>query len=74
MNISHIISTADPINGLNITDLKNRPHVVEGGNASDLTIYFETRASLQTCLGIPVEYPKQDMSASLSKPTDNYSS
>jgi len=41
MNRSHITSTTDPINGFNITDLKNRPHVVEGDN--DLTIYFESK-------------------------------
>ena len=74
MSITHIISTTDPINGFNVTDLKNRPHVVEGDNASDLTIYFETGASLQTYLDIPVEYPERDMSTCLSNPTDNYSS
>ena len=26
MKSAHIISTTDPINGFNITDLKNRPH------------------------------------------------
>jgi hypothetical protein len=74
MNISHIISTTDPINGFNVTDLKNRPHVVEGDNANDLTIYFENRVSLQAYLDIPVEYPERDMSTSLNNTTDNYSS
>jgi len=73
MKISHIISTTDPINGFNITDLKNRPHVVEGDNASDLTIYFETKASLQTYLDIPVEYPERELSKTLSNPSDDYS-
>jgi len=73
MNITHIISTTDPINGFNIIDPKNRPHVVEGDDTSDLTIYFETKASLQAYLDIPVEYPEQDMSATLSNSTDNYS-
>ncbi|WP_455207427.1 hypothetical protein [Kaarinaea lacus] len=40
MNITHIISTTDPVNGVNITDLNNRPHVIEGDKANDLTIYF----------------------------------
>ena len=44
MNIIHNISTANPINGFDITDPNNRPHVVEGDNASDLTICFETEA------------------------------
>lgn len=73
MNITHIISTTDPINGFNIIDTKNQPHVVEGDNTSDLTIYFETEASLQAYLDIPVEYPEQNMSTTLSNSTDNYS-
>ena len=73
MNSSHIISTTDPINGFNITDLKNRPHVVEGDITNDLTIYFETKASLQDYLDIPVEQPERDLSKTLSNPTDNYS-
>ena len=62
MNSSHIISTTDPINGFNITDLKNRPHVVEGDNTNDLTIYFENEASRQGYLDIPVELPERDLS------------
>lgn len=73
MNSSHIISTTDPITGFNITDLKNRPHVVEGDNTNDLTIYFETKASLQSYLDIPVEHPEGDLSKTLSNPTDDYS-
>ena len=38
MNSSHIISRTDPINGFNITDLQNRPHIVEGDSTNDLTI------------------------------------
>ena len=73
MNSSHIISTTDPINGFNITDQKNRPHIVEGDNANDLTIYFETTASLPAYLAIPVEYPERELSTTLSNPTDDYS-
>ena len=73
MNSSHIISTTDPINGFNITDLKNRPHLVEGDNTNDLTVYFETQASLQTYLDIPVEHPERGLSKTLSNPTDDYS-
>ena len=74
MNSTHIISTTDPINGFDITDLKNRPHVVEGENTNDLTIYFETEASRQTYLDIPVELPERDLSKTLNNPTDVYSS
>ena len=72
MNTAHIISTTDPINGFNITDLKNRPHVVEGDNTNDLTIYFENKESMQTYLDMPVEHPEQDWSKTLSNPTDDY--
>jgi hypothetical protein len=71
---SPIISTTDPINGFDITSLKDRPHVVEGDKATDLTIYFETKATRQTYLDIPVEQPERDLSKTQSNPTDNYSS
>jgi len=73
MNRSHIISTTDPINGFNTTDVKNQPRVVEGDNTNDLTIYFETQTSLQTYLDMPVEHPERDLSKTLSNPTDDYS-
>jgi hypothetical protein len=72
MSSSHIISTTDPINGFNITDLQNRPHIVEGDSTNDLTIYFQTEASLQTYREIPVEQPERDLSRTLSNPTDDY--
>jgi len=74
MNITHFISTTDPINGFDITDMKNRPHVVEGDDSSDLTIYFESESSRQAYLEIPVEYPEQGMSTTLSNSTGDYSS
>lgn len=72
MQGSHIISTTDPINGFDITDPKNRPNVVEGDNANDLTIYFESEASLQTYVDIAVEHPEQDLSSTLNNSTDDY--
>ena len=72
MSNSHIISTTEPINGFDITDLYNRPNVVEGDDTSDLTIYFETEASLQTYVDIVVEHPEQDLSTTLNNPTDDY--
>jgi hypothetical protein len=70
---SPIISTTDPINGFDITSLKDRPHVVEGDKATGLTIYFETKATRQTYLDIPVEQPERDLSKTLSNATGNYS-
>jgi hypothetical protein len=74
MNYSPIISTTDPINGFNITSLKDRPHLVEGDKATGLTIYFEFKTSLQAYLDIPVEHPEQDLLVTQSNPTGNYSS
>jgi hypothetical protein len=73
MNSSNIISRTDPINDFNITDLQNRPHIVEGDSTNDLTIYFQTEASLQTYRKIPIEKPERDLSRTLSNPTDDYS-
>lgn len=73
MNTPHIISTTDPINGFDITNLKDQPHVVEGDSANALTIYFETQASRQTCLDIPVEHPEQGLAKTLSNATNDYS-
>lgn len=47
MDPTHIISTIAPINGFDIIDAKNRPHVVEGYGTNDLTIHFETATSRQ---------------------------
>lgn len=69
---THIISTTDPINGVNITDLKNHSSIVEGNGDSDLTIYFKSNASCQACLDMPVEHPEQGLSKTLSNPTDVY--
>jgi hypothetical protein len=73
MKYTNIISTTDPINGFNITSLKDRPHLVEGGDTNNLTIYFETKSSLQAYLDIPVEHPEQDLSKTQSNSTGDYS-
>lgn len=69
---SPIISTTDPINGFNITNLKDRPHIVEGDKATGLTIYFENRATRQTYLDMTVEQPERDLSKTLSNSTGDY--
>jgi hypothetical protein len=73
MKSTHITSTTDPINGFNITDLKNHPSIVEGDSKNDLTIYFKSKASLQTYIEMPVEHPEQGLSRTFSNPTDVYS-
>ena len=73
MRYTNIISTTDPINGFNITSLKDRPRLVEGDDTNNLTIYFETKSSLQAYLDIPVEHPEQDLSKTQSNPTVDYS-
>jgi hypothetical protein len=73
MKYTNIISTTDPINGFNITSLKDRPHLVVGGDTNNLTIYFETKSSLQAYLDIPVEHPEQDLSVTQSNPSGDYS-
>ena len=72
MKYDHIISTTDPISGFNITDLKSRPHVVEGQDNNDLTIYFESKATLQAYLDIPVEHQEQDLAKTMSNPADTF--
>jgi len=74
MNHTNIISTTDPINGFNITSLKDRPHLVEGDADNKLTIYFESKASLQAYRDIPVEHPERDLSVTRSNPTGDYAS
>lgn len=73
MSISHIISTTDPINGFEITDLIHSPSIVDGSDNNDLTIYFESAASRQVYLDLAVEHPEQDFSKTLSNPSDDYS-
>ncbi len=73
MKSTHIISTTDPINGFNITDLKNHPSVVEGESDNDLTIYFKNNTSRQAYLDMTVEHPEQGLSKTFSNPTDDYS-
>ena len=73
MKYTNIISTTDPINGFNIISLKGRPHLVEGDDTNNLTIYFETKSSLQAYLDIPVEHPEQGLSKTQSNSTGDYS-
>ena len=73
MKYTNIISTIDPINGFNITSLKDRPYLVEGSDTTNLTIYFQSKTSLQAYLDIPVEHPEQGLSKTQSNATGDYS-
>ncbi|MGA7801685.1 MAG: hypothetical protein WCC36_12830 [Gammaproteobacteria bacterium] len=74
MNTTHIISTTDPINGFDITEMEHHPHVVEGDKINDVTIYFQNKATRQTYLDMRVELPERDLMTTLDNPTDDYSS
>jgi hypothetical protein len=73
MSSTSITSTTDPITGSDVTDPKDRPSVVEGDAATGLTVYFESEASRQAYLDIPVEHPEQGLSVTLDNPADEYS-
>jgi hypothetical protein len=73
MSYARIKSTTDPITGSNVTSLNDRPHVLEGDKATGLTVYFESEASRQAYLAIPVQHPEQGLSVTLDNPTDDYS-
>jgi len=72
MNESHSISTTDPITGFSITNPKSRPYLVEGSATNDLTIYFESDASRQAYIDIPIQHPEQELRVTLDNPTDEY--
>jgi hypothetical protein len=67
----HRIETTDPITGrdIPINDLPGKPYVIEAGDENDLVIYFESEASKQRYLDIPVEHPI-DHHVNLDNPTD----
>ena len=70
MKSSHLISATDPINSFDIGNLKTRPHVVEGDDTNDLSIYFE-EASLQAYLDTSVALPEPDLSKAMSNASDD---
>jgi len=67
----HRIETTDPITGRDIADLEGKPYIVERGAEEDLVIYFESEASRQQYLDIPVEHPI-DHHVNLDNPSDEY--
>jgi hypothetical protein len=67
-----MMSTTDPISGADIRDPTCHPLVVEDDHYHDITIYFESEATRDACLAIPVERHGLDISVSLDNPTDDY--
>lgn len=52
-----ITSTLDPISLNDVTDTENAPHVIEDKGDSALKIHFESEASKQEYLAIPMHSP-----------------
>jgi YHS domain-containing protein len=50
---AQIISSTDPITGRKITDLTGHPYLVDG----NVTIYFETEATRQEFMDMPIDHP-----------------
>jgi len=50
---AQILSSTDPITGLEIADLTGRPYLVDG----NVTIYFETEATRQEFMDMPIDHP-----------------
>ena len=65
----HRVQTTDPITGREIDDLTGKPTVVEASPEDELVIYFESEATKQQYLDIPVEHPI-DHHVNLDNPTD----
>ena len=49
----HIISSIDPISGVDLKDLTDRPYIVDG----NMTIYFENEANRQAFQEMPTDHP-----------------
>lgn len=50
---AQIISSTDPITGRKIADLTGHPYLVDG----NVTIYFETEATRQEFMDMPIDHP-----------------
>ncbi len=48
-----ILSSTDPITGREIDDLSGHPYLVDG----NVTIYFETEATRQEFIEMPIDHP-----------------
>jgi YHS domain-containing protein len=61
---NYLIGTIDPVNGHDISDVKNHPSLVDG----NLTIYFESEETKDEFLKTPVNHPFEH---SLGKPSED---
>ena len=50
---AQILSSTDPITGLEIADLTGHPYLVDG----NVTIYFETEATRKEFMDMPIDHP-----------------
>ena len=50
---AQILSSTDPITGLEIDDLSGHPYLVDG----NVTIYFETEATRREFMEMPIDHP-----------------
>lgn len=50
---AQILSSTDPMTGLEIADLTGHPYLVDG----NVTIYFETEATRQAFKEMPIDHP-----------------
>ncbi len=66
----HSFCTTDPISGKDLYDVTSLPQVVEGDANNDLTIYFESKATRQVYLDIPLEHPATEHALDLDNPID----
>ena len=72
MNESHSISTTDPVTGFSIENPQAQPYLIEGTATNNLTIYFESDATRQAYIDIPIQHPEQGLRVTLDNPTDDY--
>ncbi|RMG31221.1 MAG: hypothetical protein D6721_01735 [Gammaproteobacteria bacterium] len=62
--------TTDPISGHRVEITDDTLWLQEGDPDEGITLYFESRETLETYRRIPVEHPETGLSRSLSNDTD----
>jgi hypothetical protein len=61
----NIVSKTDPMSGKDFTNVTGLPSVVDNGEETSLTIYFESEGNRRAYLDIPVEHPTSELSVNL---------
>lgn len=65
----HRVETTDPISGRDITDLSDKPFILDRGSEAKLLLYFESEDTKQQFLNISIEHPIEHR-LNLDNPTD----